>query len=456
MDFARTIAIAVGLLALPVASASTGTAQEKTTGSETLGTVHFTVSCTAEAQAEFDRAVALLHSFWWGPATEAFKSALRQDPACGMAQWGIAMAALGNPFGWPPPAQALAEGAAALAQGKALSARTQRERDYLDALAAFYRDRATLEHRTRALAYERAMGDLAQRCPDDREATVFYALALNATALPTDKSYANSLKAAGLLEKIFAEQPGHPGVAHYLIHSYDYPSIAARGLPAARKYLKIAPSVPHALHMPSHIFTRLGLWSESIESNRASAAAATNDFDRMHAMDYLVYAYLQTGQDVAARRVADGFAAIGKPNVVHVATAYAMAAAPARLALERQQWAAAAALTVRPTDFAWDRFPHCEAITYFARAVGAARGGDAVAARRNIDRLQALGEALVQAKNTYWAEQVEIQRLAATGWLARAEQRDQEAVSLLRAAADREDATEKHPATPAPVQPARE
>ena len=208
--------------------------------------------------------------------------------------------------------------------------------------------------------------------------------------------------------------------------------------------------------MPSHIFTRLGLWSESIESNRASAAAATNDFDRMHAMDYLVYAYLQTGQDVAARRVADGFAAIGKPNVVHVATAYAMAAAPARLALERQQWAAAAALTVRPTDFAWDRFPHCEAITYFARAVGAARGGDAVAARRNIDRLQALGEALVQAKNTYWAEQVEIQRLAATGWLARAEQRDQEAVSLLRAAADREDATEKHPATPAPVQPARE
>jgi hypothetical protein len=285
----RTIlGITVVLVILALVSTSTGPAQEKTTGAETLGSVSFAVSCHPSAQAGFNRAVALLHSFWWGPATEAFKRVLDHDAACGMAHWGVAMAALGNPFGAPPPPKALADGAAALGQARVVGVRTGREHDYLAALEAFYRDHATVDHRTRAVAYERAMSQLTQRYPDDREATVFYALALNATVLPTDKTFANQLKAAELLEKVFAEQPNHPGVAHYLIHSYDYPPIAARGLSAARRYLKIAPSVPHALHMPSHIFTRLGLWSESIESNRASAAAATNDFDRMHAMDYLV------------------------------------------------------------------------------------------------------------------------------------------------------------------------
>jgi tetratricopeptide (TPR) repeat protein len=456
MRHVRTTGIALGLVTLALLSASTGPAQERVTGAEKLGRVHFAVSCAAPAQTEFDRAVALLHSFWWGPATDTFERVLGHDPACGMAHWGIAMAALGNPFGGPPPAKALADGAAALGQAKTVGARSQRERDYIAALEAFYRDHATVDHRTRAVAYERAMGELAGRYPDDREATVFYALALNATVLPTDKTFANQLKAADLLEKVFAEQPDHPGVAHYLIHSYDYAPIAGRGLSAARRYLKIAPSVPHALHMPSHIFTRLALWSEAIESNRASAAAATNDFDRMHAMDYLVYAYLQTGQDAAARRVAGELAAIGKPNVVHLATAYAMAAGPARLALERQRWTEAAGLTVQPPDFVWNRFPQGEAITQFARAVGAARSGDPAAARRSVERLQALHATLVEAKSAYWAGQVEIQRLAASGWLAFKEGRAAEAVTLLRSAADREDASEKHPATPAPVLPARE
>jgi len=363
---------------------------------------------------------------------------------------------LGNPFGWPPPAKNLAEGAAAVERARATGPKTARERDYVEALAAFYREHDTVDHRTRALAYEKAMAQLAARYPADREATVLYALALNATALPTDKTYANQLKAAGLLESVFAEQPKHPGVAHYLIHSYDYPPIAAKGLKAARLYAGIAPAAPHALHMPSHIFTRRGYWQESIESNRASAAAAMNDFDRFHAMDYLTYAHLQQAQDAAARRVLADMLAIKKPNVEHFVVGYAAAAIPARYALERGRWADAARLQLPLPEIPWSRFPQAEAILIFARGYGAARAGDAAAARQDLARLAALRDQALTAKQTYWADQVGIKYLGLEGWIARVEGRPEAAVRLLQEAAQREEATEKHPVTPGPIVPARE
>lgn len=366
------------------------------------------------------------------------------------------MTLLGNPFAWPPSPKAVAEGQAVLEKTVAISAKTPRERDYLAAIGAFYQDADKVDHQTRALAYTTAMEQLYLRYPKDPEAAIFYALALNATALPTDKSYTNQLKAAAILEKTFAQQPDHPGVAHYLIHSYDYPPIAERGLPAARRYAGIAPSAPHALHMPSHIFTRRGFWQESIQSNRASAAAAKNDFDRLHAMDYLAYAYLQGGQDLAAKRVVEEIGALTKVNFEHFVTGYALAAIPARYALERRRWHEAAALRPHPADFPWHRFPQAEAVNVFARGLGAARSGDVEAARQSIDRLQALRSALNEAKQSYWAEQAEIQRRVVEAWTAYAEGKREQALQFMRAAADLEDLTEKHPVTPGPLIPARE
>jgi len=323
-------------------------------------------------------------------------------------------------------------------------------------------------HRTRALAYEKAMEQIAARYPQDREAAVFHALALNITLDPSDKTYANQLKAAAILETVFAEQPNHPGVAHYLIHSYDFPPIAARGLPAARRYASIAPSAPHALHMPSHIFTRVGDWQESIETNRASAKAAADtlaaggsqsglrSYEGLHAYDYMMYGYLQLGRDREARMLVDEVTATRKLNVDHFAGAFALAAIPARFALERGQWAEAAALTLRPADLPWSKFPQAESIVWFARGVGAARSGDPARARQDLARLEALRDGMTAAKSLYWAHQSEVQRLAVAAWIARAEKRDDEALALMRAAAEAEDETEKHPVTPGPVKPARE
>jgi tetratricopeptide (TPR) repeat protein len=372
-----------------------------------------------------------------------------------MAPWGVAMS-VWYPLWDPPSAAALKEGADAVQKARAIGGKTDRERDYIGAIAAFYTDVETRDHRTRALAYEAAMEQLYRKYPEDREAAVFYALALNATQLPTDKTYGNVLKAGQILERVFAEQPGHPGVAHYLIHSYDYAPLGTRGLDAARRYAKIAPSAPHALHMPSHIFTRLGLWPEAIQSNIDSARAAKPDGDaqgQLHAMDYMAYAHLQLGQDAKARRVVDDTVAFGRIERETGATAYAQASIPARYALERRRWSEAAALPVigRP-----DRFTHVVGISYFARGLGAARSGDAAGARREIERLQVLREALLSAKQGYWADQVEVQRRAAAGWLARAEGKNEEALALVRSAADLEDSTEKRPVTPAPVLPARE
>jgi len=450
----RALALSVGLMSL--LGASGVAAQEKGGIPEQLGQVHFPVSCSASAQKQFDRATALLHSFWFDASAKGFATVIQTDPGCAIAHWGIAMTLLGNPFAWPPAPTALHDGWAAVKKAKAADANTPRERDYIAALEAFYKDSDTLDHRTRALAYEKAMEQMSLRYPDDREAAVFYALALNATALATDKTYANQLKAAGILEKVFAEQPNHPGGAHYLIHSYDYPPIASRGLSAARRYAKIAPSAPHALHMPAHIFTRQGFWQESIESNRASKVAATNHFDHLHAMDYLIYAYLQGAQDAEAKRVLNEVNELQKVNVGHFVTAYALAAIPARYALERGDWDGAASLTLRPSDFPWDRFPQSEAVLIFARALGAARRRDVANASREIEKLQSLREALVAAKQSYWAEQVELQSRLASAWLARAEGKPKEALTFMRSAADLEDATEKHPVTPGPIVPAHE
>ena len=429
---------------------SSGMAQQQ---SEQIGQVHFAVSCGTAAQPQFDRAVALLHSFWYAEAVKAFTVVTETDPGCAMGYWGIAMSHW-YPL-WQPPSEAmLKKGSDAVTQAKTIGGKTEREQDYIAAIEAFYHDWQKRDHRTRALAYEKAMERLIARYPDDREAAIFYALALNATAPTTDKTYTNQLKATAILEKVFAEEPNHPGVAHYLIHSYDYPALATRGLPAARRYAQIAPSAPHALHMPSHVFTRLGLWQESIATNRDSAAAAkahNSVFEQLHALDYLAYAYLQGAQDLEAQRVLDERNALEQADLGNFASAYAFAAIPARYALERRRWSEAAALEPHPSKVAYS-----EAITYFARALGAARSANAESARANVDKLQSLAAALRDAKQAYWAEQVEIQHRVAEAWLAHGEGKHEEALTLMRTAVEREDATEKHPVTPGPIMPARE
>jgi tetratricopeptide (TPR) repeat protein len=451
-------AVLIGLLCAAVVSAQ-GASGEK------LGSVIFPVSCTAPASQQFARAVALLHSFWYEEAVKAFTEVAVTDPSCAMGFWGVAMS-MYYPLWYPPSEATLKNGLAALDRGRAIGAKTQRERDYLAAAETFYRDWEKSDHRSRTVAYEKAMERLYARYPDDHEAAIFYALALNATALPTDRTYANQLKAGVILEKVLTEQPNHPGVAHYIIHSYDSAPFASRALPAARSYAKIAPSAPHALHMPGHIFTRLGLWQESIDSNRMSADAgvaystktgAHGAWDQtLHSLDYLVYAYLQTGRDVAAKRVADEVATIRDAYPESLPAAYALAAIPARFALERRRWSEAASLTLSPSTFPWNRFQWGEGITAFARALGMARGGDVSGAEKEVQKLASLRDSLVQAKNKYWADQVEVQYRAAAALVARAQGNNQEALNLLRSAADLESSMDKHPVTPAPVVPTRE
>jgi tetratricopeptide (TPR) repeat protein len=455
-------ACSVGLLLLPVSPVAS---EERGRAGAALGDVHFPTSCTPAAQQQFDRAVAILHSFWYEEAVKAFTGVTRTDPSCAMGYWGVAMSHW-YPLWYPPGEDALKAGSSAAEQARAVGAKTPRERDYVAAVAAFYEDWGKLDHRTRSLAYEKAMEHVHATYPDDREAGVFYALALNATALPTDKTYANQLKAAAILEKVFAEQPSHPGVAHYLIHSYDTPTLAERGLPAARRYASVAPAVPHALHMPSHIFTRLGFWQEAIASNRAAHEAARAyaertigpsawDQETLHTLDYLAYAHLQMAQDRAAKRVVDDLATF-RQGPASLPAAYAAAAIPSRYALERRSWHEAARLSSPGIPFPLERFPWAEAMLAFTRALGAAHTGDLVTAQAEIARLGALKEKLTQAKNTYWANLVEAQRLGASAVASRTRGEGEEAVELARAAADLEDSMDKHPATPAAVLPARE
>jgi hypothetical protein len=418
-----------------------------------LGTVHFETSCKPEAQKLFDRGMLYQHSFWYRASQKTFDDVLKADPECAIAYWGIALSLLWNPH-IAPPAKNLTEGAAALAKGASIAAMTERERDYLAALGAMYADYGKVDHRTRLQAYVKAMEQLAARYPNDDEAQIHYALALNTSASPDDKTYASQLKGAAILEPIARRQPQHPGVAHYLIHLYDYPPIADKGIEAARRYAKIAPGAAHALHMPSHIFTRVGYWQESIDSNinAGRAAKEAQDLqDELHAMDYLVYAYLQLGQDKKAKDVVDEMNTVTGFAENYLPGPYARAVSPARYAVERGDWKAAAALEVRPSPL-----PQVQAITYFARAVGAARSGDPAAAKADIAKLVELREKLVQAKDAYWAEQVNIQGQIATAWVLYGESKRDEALSAMSAAADAEDKTEKHVVTPGVPKPARE
>src|SRR6201996_1291866 len=423
------------------------------TDDKALGTVHFETSCNADAQKLFDRAMLYQHSFWYRASQRTFQDALKADPGCAIAYWGIALSLLWNPH-TAPPAKNLAEGAAAIDKARAVGFKTEREQAYVDALAVMYKDYDKLDQHTRVVAYAKAMEALAQRYPNDDEAQIHYALALNTSASPADKTYANQLKGVAILEPIALRQPLHPGVAHYLIHLYDYPSIADKGIEAARRYAKIAPDAPHAQHMPSHIFTRVGYWNESIASNvEAARVAKLNEegSEQLHAMDYLVYAYLQLGQDDKAKAVIDEMNTVKGFSETYIAGPYALAASPARYAMERGDWKAAAALPVRT-----GALPNVQAITYFARALGSARSGDPEAAKVDIAKLTELRDKLRDAKDAYWSEQVDIQRQVATAWALNAEVKNDEALQAMSAAADAEDRTEKHPVTPGVPKPARE
>jgi tetratricopeptide (TPR) repeat protein len=418
-----------------------------------LGKVHFETSCSTEAQKLFDRGMLYQHSFWYRASQKMFEDTLKADPACSIAYWGIALSLLWNPHA-APPVKNLAEGAAAIGKARAAGFKTERERAYVDALAVMYTDYDKVDHRTRVVAYAKAMEALAQRYPDDDEAQIHYALALNTSASPADKTYANQLKGAAILEPIAVRQPLHPGVAHYLIHLYDYPSIAEKGIEAARRYAKIAPDAPHALHMPSHIFTRVGYWKDSIGSNLASARSAkeAGDFsEELHAMDYLVYAYLQLGQDDKARAAVDEMRTVTGFSETFIAGPYAEAASPARYALERGDWKAAEELNVRPSPLA-----NVQSITYFARALGAARAGNPESAKPDIARLGELRDKLRGAKDAYWSEQVDIQARIASAWVLYAEGKKADGLKAMSDAADAEDRSEKHPVTPGVPKPARE
>jgi tetratricopeptide (TPR) repeat protein len=457
----RAAVAAAVLLALP-----TQPGLRAETGTKIVEEVDFAISCGPAVQPAFRHAVWTLHSFWYPEALKAFTAVAEKEPGCAIAYWGVAMSHW-YPLWYPPPPAALKAGAEAVAAAMAAPTKTEREGAYIAAIAAFYSDSDKLDHQTRAVAYEKAMEQVYSKYPEDREAGVFYALALNATAPKTDKTYANQKKAAQILNAVWKEQPNHPGVVHYLIHSDDSAQFAEAGLDAAICYAKIAPDVPHALHMPSHIFTRLGMWQQSIDSNRAAHTAALTyvqkslgpggfDGETVHTMDYMEYAYLQTAQDGLAQAVVGELLGFRKNEAPNLPTAYAVAAIPVRYALERRDWRQAASLTVPEIGFPLDRFPWAGAMISFARALGDARTGNLAGAEAQIAALQSLEDKLRAAKDTYWADQVKAQRLGAAGVLAHARGDDQKAVELARAAADFEATMDKHPATPAAVLPARE
>jgi hypothetical protein len=426
--------------------------------------VHFPTSCKPAAAPRFDRAVALLHSFEFGESIRAFGQVAAADPSCAMAQWGIALSQWSNPMSSSARTAAQLEPGrqAANAARRLSESASERERLYAAAVGRLYDDYERVDQRTRVLAYERAMADLAARQPSDTEAKIFHALALTASAPPTDKTYANQLKAGSILESIWVRQPNHPGLAHYIIHAYDAPPLAPRAAAAARRYAAIAPSAAHALHMPSHTFTRVGQWEASVGTNRRSmnvAMQSASPAEALHAADYAEYAYLQMGQYAAARALLDRLPTLAARFDVNAITGaapgsagvFALAAIPARFALERRDWAAAATLVPTASPFPWT-----EAMVYFARSLGASHLGDTTGARVAIDSLSAIRERLTAAREGYWAEQVAIQQLGAKAWLALAEHLPDSAVARMREAARREDATEKAAVTPGPLAPARE
>jgi tetratricopeptide (TPR) repeat protein len=446
----------------------------------TAGTVDFPVSCAPAVQAEFTRGVALLHSFFYEEARRIFTGVAEKDPNCAMAQWGIAMT-WWHPIWTPPTPEEMKAGKAAADKAMTMKAGSDRERGFITAVNAYYNtpDNPTAGEvgqschgpvgpRDRVAAYEKAMRNLFDKYRDDVEVQTFYALAVLAVgyATPTDTTLAHQLKAAGILEKLWSKNPNHPGVAHYLIHSYDYPALAERGLAAARSYDSIAPWVPHALHMPSHIFTRLGMWEESIAANRSSADASrayaamrhrdATEAEELHALDYMAYSYLQEGRDAKAKEIVDFAATVRKTNPeLEFSGAYALAAIPARYALERNAWADAAALRVSPLPH-WSSFPFMEALIEYAHALGRAHTGDFAGARKALDRMKQLRDATTDPKFDYFKRHLDLQMQAASAWVAYGEGKKDDAVTLLRRTADAEDVLGKHPVSPGALVPARE
>jgi tetratricopeptide (TPR) repeat protein len=454
-SFALVVAVALG----------GGAAQEHEHGGGQLGTVDFSTSCSVPAQSPFNRAVALLHSFEFSRAIDGFNGALRADPSCAMAEWGVALSRWGNPFGvGVRPEPTLRLGSEATARARTIGFKTTRERQYVDAVALLYEGASAANQPARLAAYRDAMAAVAAAHPDDAEAEIFYALAIAGAAAssPLDPSFAEPLKAGAILERRFRTMPDHPGLAHYIIHSYDYPPLAERALEAARRYAKIAPDSPHARHMPSHTFTRVGSWQESVDANLAAAETARRDGvvgEELHTMDYRIYAYLQMAQDARARAIVEALPEVGgryNPGGNNGATPpfaayFAIAAIPARFALERGAWSDAAALVAKPTDY-----PFAEALTYLANAVGAGHTGNRDVIRRAVDALATITVRLRGQNESYWAEQTDIQRHQAAAWLAFVEKRPDAALDELQTAAAMEDHTEKSAVTPGPLVPARE
>ena len=457
---------AFGLAAAASAAATVATGVWAQTGDlakgksiEELGRVVFPTSCTPQAQAQFERALAMLHSFFFPETIKAFSAVAETDPNCAIAYWGIAVSQRPNPLVGPFDAATLKRGLEAVQKGQTIGAKTERERDWLAAIEQFYKDYDKVDQDTRAKNYEKAMEALAKKYPDDVEAKIFHALALNETF--DHKTMDNLVKAIEILEPIDKQYPDHPGVTHYLIHSYDFPALADRGVPAANKYAKIAPAAPHALHMPAHIYSMVGMWDASIASNLASVAVAKEYTEKSkldgvlagvpHAYDFMEYAYLQLGQDAKAKALIEENAAIQKVVGPQLAGRMAQAAVPARYMLERQDWRGAAQL--KPLGF---DIPPAEAVTHFARALGAARIGDVAAAQADVAKLIEIRAGLEKANQSYWAGQVEIQVLAAQAWIAQAQSKPEEALKFMRAAADLEDSSEKHVAMENRFYPMRE
>jgi hypothetical protein len=460
VDFRNGILFASALIAL----LSQGLARAD---EERLGAVNLPISCSPTAQQQFNRALALQHSFFFPETVKAFTAIAEKEPSCAMAYWGIAISQRPNPLVGPFPGDILKRGWEAIEKARAASQKTAREIAWIEALATFYQDYPTVPQQQRTINYEAAMARLWARYPDEPEAAIFYALALNEAADPADKTYARQLKAADILEKLETKYPEHPGIPHYIIHSYDYPELAMRGVFAASRCARLAVSAPHALHMPSHIYSTLGMWQEAIASDRAAddqtiaytarvnpqaAAEPAKDPNRYHFLDFLTNAYLQLGQDQQAKRIVDARNSVAEyPAGFRYSGHTAFAAIPVRYAFERAAWSEAATLEIPKTPFA-----QAEAITWFGRAIGAARSGDITKAREAIDQLGVLKDRLVKANDEYWAEQVAIQEQAASAWPALAEGSKADGIAAMRQAADREDRSGKTVAMENRLSPIRE
>ncbi len=429
-----------------------------------LGIVHFQTSCAPDAQRQFDRALAMLHSFWYPETVKAFTAITQADPNCAIAYWGLALSHRPNPFA-PPDAASLQRGWDAVQRGRALGTGTQREKDFLAAVEPYFKDFQTLDHRTRSLAYEEAMRRLHDAYPTDSEAAVYYALALDEAALATgETNLARQLQAAEILEAIWKQQPDHPGVAHYLIHTYDDPRLARRGLDAANRYGKIAPAAPHALHMPAHIYSTLGMWDQSIEANRASMEAAraygrknspgSHDPYELHAMDFMTFAYLQLGQDNDALALVEERYRVTRLVADRVSVGIMLSIIPARYAIERHDWKEAAAL--EPRGPIAEKYPQAEAITWFTRGVGAARAGELDRARAAVVKLGSLRSALERSNQPFWVAQAQMQIDAVNAWIALAEDRNDDALRLMHSAVEIQARAGHHPAIENRLVPMRE